>query len=100
MDFSKNTALSGKQDKLTNPLTQADVKNNLTSSDTNKPLSAAQGKALNQTLATKVTSGSLVDSTSSNHNVTFKWTSNPASYFEVYVDGTKVVQLKGFKKYD
>lgn len=38
--------MENKQDKLTNPLTQADVKNNLTSTDTNKPLSAAQGKKL------------------------------------------------------
>ena len=41
------TRIDGKQDKLTNPLTQADVKNNLTSTDTNKPLSAKQGKELN-----------------------------------------------------
>ena len=38
--------LDGKQSKLINPLTQSDVVNNLTSSSTTKPLSAAQGKAL------------------------------------------------------
>lgn len=42
-----NTALENKQDKLTNPLTQSDVVNNLTSTSTNKPLSAYQGKLLN-----------------------------------------------------
>lgn len=42
-----NRILSTKQDKLTNPLTQADVINNLTSTATNKPLSAAQGRELN-----------------------------------------------------
>ncbi len=41
-----NELKSGKQDKLTNPLTQSDVVNNLTSTATNKPLSAAQGKKL------------------------------------------------------
>ena len=47
--------LANKQDKLTNPLTQSDVVNNLTSTATNKPLSAAQGKALNDTIsATKI----------------------------------------------
>jgi hypothetical protein len=40
------TALAGKQDTLTNPLTQSDVKDNLISTDTNKPLSANQGKVL------------------------------------------------------
>lgn len=38
--------LDGKQSKLINPLTQNDVINNLTSSSTTKPLSAAQGKEL------------------------------------------------------
>lgn len=42
-----NTSLANKQDKLTNPLVQADVINNLTSTATNKPLSAYQGKVLN-----------------------------------------------------
>ncbi|MCI5918143.1 MAG: hypothetical protein MRZ75_02280 [Roseburia sp.] len=41
-----NTNLNNKQDKLTNPLTQSDVVNNLTSTATNKPLSANQGKIL------------------------------------------------------
>ena len=41
-----NTSLSAKQDKLTNPLTQSDVVNNLTSTSTTKPLSANQGKVL------------------------------------------------------
>lgn len=41
-----NTNLSGKQDKLTNPLTQSDVVNNLNSTSTTKPLSANQGKVL------------------------------------------------------
>lgn len=39
--------MDGKQDKLTNPLVQADVVNSLASTVTNKPLSAAQGRALN-----------------------------------------------------
>lgn len=47
------TRIDGKQDKLTNPLTQSDVKNNLTSTDTNKPLSASQGKVLNDKIANK-----------------------------------------------
>lgn len=34
----------------------------------------------------------------SNHGVTFKWTTD--SYLEIYVDNTKVLQIKGFKKYD
>lgn len=55
-------ALDGKQDALTNPLTKADVVNNLTTTTTNVPLSAAQGKALNnnkqpKTLATPITLG-------------------------------------------
>ena len=37
---------NNKQNALTNPLTQSDVKNNLTSTDTTKPLSAYQGKVL------------------------------------------------------
>ena len=47
---SLNTSLTNKQDKLTNPLVQADVVNNLTSTATNKPLSAYQGKVLNDRL--------------------------------------------------
>ena len=55
-------ALDGKQDALTNPLTKSDVVNNLTTTTTNVPLSAAQGKALNddkqpKTLATPITLG-------------------------------------------
>ena len=55
-------ALDGKQDALTNPLTKADVVNNLTTTTTNVPLSAAQGKNLNtnkqpKTLATPLTLG-------------------------------------------
>lgn len=48
---SLNTSLTNKQDKLTNPLVQADVVNNLTSTATNKPLSAYQGKLLNDKIA-------------------------------------------------
>ena len=56
------SALDGKQDTLTNPLTKSDVVNNLTTTTTNVPLSAAQGKALNdnkqpKTLATSLTLG-------------------------------------------
>lgn len=40
------TALAGKETKDTTILKQADVRNNLVSVDTNKPLSAAQGKVL------------------------------------------------------
>lgn len=47
-----NSLDSGKQDKLTNPLTQSDVVNNLTSTATNKPLSAAQGKTVNDKVKT------------------------------------------------
>lgn len=55
-------ALDGKQDALTNPLTKSDVVNNLTTTTTNVPLSAAQGKNLNtnkqpKTLATPLTLG-------------------------------------------
>lgn len=39
--------LAGKQPKLTNPLVQSDVINSVSSTLTNKPLSAAQGRALN-----------------------------------------------------
>lgn len=39
--------MSDKQDKLTNPLTKSDVINNLTTTTTNVPLSANQGKILN-----------------------------------------------------
>ena len=39
--------LALKQDKLTDPLTKSDVVNNLTSSSTDLPLSAAMGKSLN-----------------------------------------------------
>lgn len=42
-----DTSLGNKQDKLTNPLVQADIINVLTSTDSTKPLSAAQGKVLN-----------------------------------------------------
>lgn len=57
-------ALDGKQDALTNPLTKADVVNNLTTTTTNVPLSAAQGKNLNtnkqpKTLATPLTLGGI-----------------------------------------
>ncbi|MDD6195262.1 MAG: hypothetical protein PUB19_10305 [Lachnospiraceae bacterium] len=50
-----NKSLDGKQDKLTNPLTKSDVVNNLTSSATNVPLSANQGKVLNDKLTDLVT---------------------------------------------
>ena len=46
-----NEVNSGKQNKLTNPLTQADVVDNLTSTSTVLPLSAKQGKALNDKFA-------------------------------------------------
>lgn len=42
--------LDGKQSKLTNPLTKSDVVNNLTSTSTNVPLSAYQGKVLKDDL--------------------------------------------------
>ena len=42
--------LSNKQNKLTNPLTKSDVVNNLTTTTTNVPLSAAQGKVLNESM--------------------------------------------------
>ena len=45
--LSKSTASSTYQTKLTDPLTKSDVINNLTTTTTNVPLSAAQGKALN-----------------------------------------------------
>lgn len=48
-----DTDLAQKQDKLTNPLTQADVVNNLSSTATNKPLSANQGKILYTSLNKK-----------------------------------------------
>ena len=97
--FSKintlNTSLSNKQDKLTNPLVQSDVVDNLTSTATNKPLSAAQGKALN---TNKANIGALAEKTSGTHTFTFKWTND--SYIEIWVDSSKVAQIKGFKRYD
>ena len=50
---SLNSALTNKQAKLTNPLTKSDVVNNLTTTTTNVPLSAAQGKALNDKITPK-----------------------------------------------
>lgn len=91
-----NSNLSGKQDKLTNPLTQSDVKNNLTSTDTNKPLSAAQGKALNTSKAN--ISAIATGKTYSTHAITFQWTND--SYLQIMVDNTVVCQFKGFKRYD
>lgn len=48
-----NKDLAGKQDKLTNPLTQTDIVNNLSSTAANKPLSANQGKILNDKISQK-----------------------------------------------
>lgn len=48
-----NTDLAGKQDKLTNPLIQADVVDNLSSTAAKKPLSANQGKILNDKISQK-----------------------------------------------
>ena len=79
-------------------MTQSDVVNNLTSSATNKPLSAAQGKALNTSLSGKANIGALAEKTSSTHTFNFKWTND--SYIEIWVDSSKVAQIKGFKKYD
>lgn len=79
-------------------MTQSDVINNLTSSAINKPLSAAQGKALNSSLSGKANIGNLAEKTSGNHTFTFKWTND--SYIEIWVDSSKVAQIKGFKKYD
>lgn len=45
-----NDDIDAKQDKLTNPLTQSDVVDNLTSTSTVLPLSANQGKALKDSL--------------------------------------------------
>ena len=42
------TSVAKKQDKLTNPLTSSDVVYGVTSTDTTKPLAAAQGKVLNE----------------------------------------------------
>lgn len=47
------------QTKLTNPLTQSDVVDNLTSTSITTPLSAAQGKALNDSIATKASATDL-----------------------------------------
>lgn len=48
-----NTNLAKKQDKLTNPLIQADVVDNLSSTEAKKPLSANQGKILNDKISQK-----------------------------------------------
>ena len=56
--------LSNKQDKLINPITQSDVVNNLTSTSANKPLSAYQGKLLNDSLNWKNGSGNQATSDS------------------------------------
>lgn len=65
-----NSNLNKKQDKLTNPLTQTDVVNNLTSTSTVKPLSAYQGKVLNDKLFEKsriaVVTGNMPSSESPN----------------------------------
>ena len=50
-----NQSLSNKQDTLINPLTRGNVINNLTSANTDLPLSAYQGKVLNAAIATKNT---------------------------------------------
>lgn len=50
-------ALSNKQDKLTDPLTKSDVVNNLSTPTTNVPLSAAQGKVINDKLTDFMSSG-------------------------------------------
>lgn len=50
-----STLGSNKQDKLTNPLTKSDVVNNLTTTTTNVPLSAAQGKALKDGAVASIT---------------------------------------------
>lgn len=44
---SANAAIDGKQDKLINPLVQADIMNNLSTTTSGKVLDARQGKALN-----------------------------------------------------
>ncbi len=69
-----NTDLSGKQDKLTNPLVQNDIINNLSSTATNKPLSAAQGRELASGAArdnTKLplTGGNVIGSVNVNGNI-------------------------------
>lgn len=50
---------AGYQPLLTNPLTQADIVNVLTSTSTTAPLSAAQGNALNDALALKAAASDL-----------------------------------------
>jgi len=58
-----NSDLDNKQDKLTNPLTKSDVVNNLTTTTTNVPLSAAQGKALNDAKQPKTMSTTIAGAT-------------------------------------
>lgn len=108
-----NTGLAGKQDKLINPLTQTDVVNNLTSTATNKPLSAAQGRALangsardstklplkgNSTITGDIHvtgsvmmargSGAYTYCSTSNHSLHLEWGTDARLY--LYIDGTRI----------
>lgn len=64
--------IANKQGKLTNPLTQSDVMNVLTSTLTTKPLSAYQGKVLNEKIAEKLpaSNGEIVWTTSNTSGLT------------------------------
>lgn len=71
-----------KQDALTNPLTQSDVKDNLTSTDTTKPLSANQGKVLDRRKLGEFVSTSDVTISSVTYHT--YWEVAPTSSNQVY----------------
>lgn len=81
--------LDGKQDKLTNPLTQSDVVNNLTSTDTNVPLSAAQGKALNDKFNGLFKTGTYTGTTSAAGTIGIDQRPEDCSFIVCIVDNSQ-----------
>jgi len=79
------TALAGKQDKLTNPLTKSDVINNLTTTTTNVPLSAAQGKKLFDNSGVYKLLGSANTPTTPNTAVTITLNESANNFAFVYI---------------
>jgi hypothetical protein len=78
---NKATTLAGygitdAQSKLTNPLTKSDIVNNLTSTSTNTPLSAYQGKIL-KAYIDKI--GKITDKTSEETSTTDAWETSSLS---------------------
>lgn len=63
-----NESLTGKQDKLMNPLTQESVINDLASAYKNLPLSANQGRILNETKQNNLLHNSFVSTNTADDN--------------------------------